>query len=145
MYVSSPLTERVTARITRNRHNRLASSDSYAGFEAVTDRDHWYRMLMEVQSGWKVSQARKDPGVMETAMCHVVLLDTIVGSGLLDRYNHTQRTKYMMVSGWVGGREERGGREGGRAKGGEKGDAGGGEGVGREVERENKFEGNVPL
>ena len=94
----STVTERVTARITRNKHNRLASSDSYAGFEEVADRDHWYRMLMEVQSGWKVTQARKDPGVMETAMCHVVLLDAIVGSGLLDRYNHTQRTKCMMVS-----------------------------------------------
>ena len=140
MYVSSPLTERVTARITRNRHNRLASSDSYAGFEAVTDRDHWYRMLMEVQSGWKVSQARKDPGVMETAMCHVVLLDAIVGSGLLDRYNHTQRTKYMMVSGREGGREG-GGSEGG-SEGHRKGERNGGRERGGD--RENKFEGKVP-
>lgn len=93
----------MTARLTRAR-GRLASSDSYAGFEAVVDRDHWYHMLLEVQNGWKISQARKDPGVMETAMCHVVLLDAIVGSGLLDRFNHTQRTKCMMVSGREGGR-----------------------------------------
>ena len=66
-------------------------------------------MLLEVQNGWKVSQARKDPGVMETAMCHVVLLDAVVESGLLDRFNNTQRTKSMMVS---GGMEGEGGREG---------------------------------
>ena len=88
----------MTARITRNKHNRLASGESYAGFVEVEERDHWYRMLLEVQSAWKVSQARKDPGVMETAMCHVVLLDAVLGSGLLDRLNHTQKTKCMMVS-----------------------------------------------
>ena len=74
------------------------------------DRDDWYRMLLEVQRGWMVAQARKDPGVMETAMCHVVLLDAIVGSGLLDRLNHTQRGKCMMVSG--GEEEEEGEGEG---------------------------------
>ena len=75
----------------------------------MVDRDHWYPMLLEVQRGWRVAQARKDPGVMETAMCHVVLLDAIVGSGLLDRLNHTQRGKCMMVSG--GEEERRRGRE----------------------------------
>jgi hypothetical protein len=90
------VTERVTARLVRNKHHSLANTDSYAGFEDVVDRDDWYRMLLEVQRGWMVAQARKDPGVMETAMCHVVLLDAIVGSGLLDRLNHTQRGKCMM-------------------------------------------------
>ena len=56
-------------------------------------------MLLEVQRGWQVAQAKKEPGVMETAMCHVVLLDAIVGSGLLDRLNHTQKSKCMMVGG----------------------------------------------
>ena len=93
------VSDRVTGRLTRGKQNRLASGDSYAGFENIVDRDHWYRMILEVQNGWKVSQARKDPGVMETAMCHVVLLDAIIGSGLLDRFNHTQRTKCMMVRG----------------------------------------------
>ena len=44
-------------------------------------------------------------------------------SGLLDRFNHTQRTKSMMVSGGMeggreGGREREGGggREGGRVR-----------------------------
>ena len=93
------VSDRVTGRLTRCKQNRLASGDSYAGFEDIVDRDHWYRMILEVQNGWKVSQARKDPGVMETAMCHVVLLDALIGSGLLDRFNHTQRTKCMMVRG----------------------------------------------
>ena len=96
-HIHQPI-ERVTSRLTRNRCNRLASADSYAGFEGVVERDHWYRMLLEIQSGWKISQARKDPGVMETATCHVVLLDAIVGSGQLDRMNHTQKSKCMMVS-----------------------------------------------
>ena len=52
-----------------------------------------------------MAQARKDPGVMETAMCHVVLLDALVGSGLLDRCNHTQRGKFMMVC-WGGERKD---------------------------------------
>lgn len=105
--VSLPsLPERVTARLIRSKHHSLANTDAYAGFEDVVDRDHWYRMLLEIQRGWRVAQARKDPGVMETAMCHVVLLDAIVGSGLLDRLNHTQRGKCMMVS-WEGGRSLR--------------------------------------
>ena len=114
LFLFNPFTpERVTARLIRNKHHSLANTDSYAGFEDVVDRDHWYPMLLEVQRGWRVAQARKDPGVMETAMCHVVLLDAIVGSGLLDRLNHTQRGKCMMVS---GGEEEGGGEGEGNVK-----------------------------
>ena len=60
--------------------------------------------------------ARKDPSILETAECHVILQNAVNQSGLLDRYNHCQRIKVALVRRWEeGGRE--GGKEGGRKVG----------------------------
>ena len=39
----------------------------------------------------------KDPCVMETAGCHVTLMNAINQSGLMDKYNHSQRFKVIQV------------------------------------------------
>ena len=39
----------------------------------------------------------KDPCVMETAGCHVTLMNAINQSGLMDKYNHGQRFKVIQV------------------------------------------------
>ena len=39
----------------------------------------------------------KDPCVMETAGCHVILMNAINQSGLMDKYNHSQRFKVIQV------------------------------------------------
>ena len=40
----------------------------------------------------------KDPCVMETAGCHVTLMNAINQSGLMDKYNHHQRFKVIQVT-----------------------------------------------
>ena len=45
-----------------------------------------------------LSLARKDPCIMETAECHVILQNVVSQSGLLDRCNYSQRIKVSMVS-----------------------------------------------
>jgi len=96
------------------RTRRGVTADVYVGFANAVDRDNWYHMVVEMQIGRKLSLARKDPGVVERAECHVILQNAVNQSGLLDRYNYCQRIKDALVrrSGeGKGGGSKRGRRE----------------------------------
>ena len=101
----------------------------FMSFQVPEDRENFYHMIIEMQTGWKLSvgklvilvtweqifiirhwfvysthtnTARRDPNIMETAQCHVILQNTITQSGLLDRYSNQQKLKVAQVRESVG-------------------------------------------
>lgn len=85
-----------SVRHTRGTNRAKQCSDRYIGFQDAMDRENWYRMIVEMTNGWKLSLTRKDHCIMETAQCHVILQNAVSQSGLLDRYNHSQRIKVAL-------------------------------------------------
>ena len=54
--VSKPDTERSSlGRFTHRARGRGHDHEMYMGFQDVMDRDNWYRMVVEMQTGWKLS------------------------------------------------------------------------------------------
>ncbi|XP_064390459.1 DENN domain-containing protein 3-like [Halichondria panicea] len=70
--------------------------DLYMAFRSSVERDNWYHMIREVQVGWQLSQARRDPCVMVTSNSHVILQNAISQSGLLDNHTPAQRVKLAL-------------------------------------------------